>query len=263
MIRPLVADVAGDGAPVVLLHGQPGVAANWWRVAPLLGDRYRVVTPDRLGYGRTGGSAAGFAANARAVLALLDRLALPSAVLVGHSWAGAVALWAAVVAPRRIDGLVLVSSVAPGGPVGRLDRLLARRPVGELTALATVGAGARLVRDRRARTLARRLLPASGWDLVAHSTPGPGAWRAFAVEQRALVDELAELRPMLGSVVAPAVVVHGTADRVVAPRDGRLLAAALPAAELRLVEGGGHLLPWDHPAAVAAAIDEVAGDLRR
>ena len=59
---------------MVLLHGQPGSADDWDHVIPLIEGDFTVVVPDRLGYGRTGGEAGGYAANADALAGLLDRL---------------------------------------------------------------------------------------------------------------------------------------------------------------------------------------------
>lgn len=256
-LRPLVADVAGDGPAVVLLHGQPGVAANWWRVTPLLSDRWTVIVPDRLGYGRTAGPPGDFVDNARSVLDLLGRLGVESAVMVGHSWGGLVAMHLALDTPERVDGLVLVSSPAPGVAIGWTDRLLARPMVGEVTALGTFGIATRLLRVGSARRVARRWLPSETWDTIAHSAPGPGAWRTFAAEQRTYVDDIGDLALPLAHIAVPTAVVAGTADRVVGPEAAEILARQVPGALRRPVTGGGHLLPWDHPADIVAAIDEL------
>lgn len=237
----------GGTVPVVLLHGQPGSAADWQRVVPLLADRYHVVVPDRLGYGRTGGRATGFGGNAAATIALLDRLGLERAVLVGHSWAGGVVLAAAAGHPDRVAGLVLVSSVGPGEHVGWSDRLLATPVLGEaLIGSAIVGMGLFLGR--------RRALALSG---------GPGAWRSFVIEQRALISELDRLRPALAGVSAPTAVVHGRSDHLVPPVVAEDLAAAIPHAGLRLLDGAGHRLPRDRPEAIGAALDWVVAQTAR
>ena len=92
----------GEGPAVILLHGQPGSAADWDAVVPLLAPDFTVVVPDRPGYGRTGGPARGFAGNATAVLDLLDHMGIARAIAVGHSWGGGVALAVAEVAPVRV-----------------------------------------------------------------------------------------------------------------------------------------------------------------
>jgi pimeloyl-ACP methyl ester carboxylesterase len=73
---------------LVLLHGQPGSAADWVQVAERLPPQLHVVAADRPGYGSSELPAAGFAANARAVLDDLDARGIHRAVLVGHSYGG-------------------------------------------------------------------------------------------------------------------------------------------------------------------------------
>jgi pimeloyl-ACP methyl ester carboxylesterase len=254
----LVADVAGEGPAVVALHGQPGSAADWAGVAALLRSTFTVIAPDRLGYGRTGGRAAGFAANADATCELLDRLERPSAVVVGHSWAGGVALALAQAHPERVDALVLVASVSPTETVGIFDRLLAVPPIGIVVATIALGSAGRALAHPAVRVLVERRLSSPTSETLARTWSQGGLARSFAVEQRCLVDELAGLAPGLGALGVPAVVVAGTADRIVAPATGDRLAAALPGSTLVRVAGAGHLLPLDRPAAVAAAVREAA-----
>src|ERR1700674_4915971 len=113
-MRALAADDRGAGPVAVLLHGQPGDRHDWDDVVASLNGRLRALVPDRPGYGATGGPAGGFADNAAAVLHLLDARGVASAVVVGHSWGGGVALDLAIRQPDRVGALVLVASV--GGP---------------------------------------------------------------------------------------------------------------------------------------------------
>jgi pimeloyl-ACP methyl ester carboxylesterase len=267
--RPVVADRRGSGPPVVLLHGQPGTAADWTGVVPRLEADFTVVAVDRPGWGRTGGPAGGFATNAAAVLDLLDRLGLRRAVVVGHSWAGGVALALALAAPERTAGLVLVASVAPGQPTGRLDRLLGAPTVGDVAVPVAFGVAGRLLGSGTAQRLLGRspipgdarvalaaLLGASkeGLRRGAHLRSG----RAFTVEQRAYLGELDVLGRGLATLAVPTEVLTGDSDHVVGPGAARHLADAVPAATLRVVAGAGHLLPLEHPEAVEAAVRAVA-----
>src|SRR5258708_5688288 len=99
---------------LVLLHGQPGSAADWLQVAGRLPAQFHAVAVDRPGYGSSRRPAGGFAANARAVLDDLDARGIRRAVLVGHSYGGGVALSAASLAPHRVEAVVLLGSVGPG-----------------------------------------------------------------------------------------------------------------------------------------------------
>ncbi|HET9071146.1 MAG TPA: alpha/beta hydrolase [Acidimicrobiales bacterium] len=254
----------GEGPAVVLLHGQPGTSADWSAVVPLLADRFRVLAPDRPGYGRTAGPAAGFAGNAEAVLAHLDRAGVGRAVVAGHSWGGGVALRLAALAPDRVAGLVLAASVGADTPTP-LDRVLALPPLGDLlVAAALVGTGRALSVPAVRRRLRGRLPPARSTALEALLRAGDGgrrsspAWRSFAVEQRAFVAEAAGLAAGLPGIACPAEVVVGAADRVVTPVAARRLAAAIPAARLVELPGVGHLLPHDAPHALARAVTGAA-----
>src|SRR5260370_23765622 len=119
---------------LVLLHGQPGSAADWDQVAGLLPARFHAVAADRPGYGSSQLPAGGFGANARAVLDDLNLRGIERAVLVGHSYGGGVALSVASLAPHRVEAVVLLASVGPGC-ANVWDRLLAAPRARQLCAL--------------------------------------------------------------------------------------------------------------------------------
>lgn len=126
---------AGEGAPVLLLHGSgPGVSAwaNWRIVMPELAQAFRVVAPDQLGFGATAAPADGRygrAAWTRHALAVLDELAIDRVDIVGNSMGGAIALSVAAARPRLVGRLVLMGTcgvpleLTPG-----LDQVWGYRP---------------------------------------------------------------------------------------------------------------------------------------
>jgi pimeloyl-ACP methyl ester carboxylesterase len=262
--RQLVADVYGTGPPVVLLHGQPGAAVDWQQVTPLLSDRFRVIVPDRLGYGRTGGDAADFRQNAWAVARLLDRLGLERAVVTGYSWGGGVALAFAELFPARTAGLVLAASVGPGERFKWEDRVLAAPLLGETLAALALGSVEKVLRSRRVQILVDRHLrgrPRKAVDLLTDLTTAGSStavWRSLVVEQRFLLRDVERLSSALGTVVAPTAVINGSADRTVPPPVAERLAAAIPVATHTVLAGAHHLLLREQPDAVAAAVLQVA-----
>jgi pimeloyl-ACP methyl ester carboxylesterase len=151
--------VIGTGPPVVLLHGQPGSGTDWILVARRLATDFEVVTPDRPGWGRTGGPAGGFARNAEAVVELLDRLGRERVIVAGHSWAGGVALALALDHADRVAGVVLVASVAPGQPVSLGDRALGAPGIGDIVVPAAFGFLGRVLTLSPARRLLGRSAP--------------------------------------------------------------------------------------------------------
>lgn len=245
-----------EGDAVLLLHGQPGSAADWAGVRAELSERFRVVTPDRPGYGETGGPALGIEQNADVMAELLAQRGIASATVAGHSWGAAVALALADRHPEQVRSLVLVCPVTPNGRLGLADTLLADRRVGPpLTRAAFWTAGVALAIPA-SRRLLDRLLPGYGAERSAEVARewrrGP-TWRSFYREQRALFDELPELRRTQRTLRVPLTVVIGTRDFITDPDAGRRFALALGG---RVVEvaGAGHLLPMQAPERVAAAI---------
>ena len=104
----------GEGPPIVLLHGFPELAYSWRHQLPALAAAgFRAIAPDQRGYGKT--SVPSEVADYRIdmliddVHGLLDALQLPSAALVGHDW-GAILLWQmAMLAPARIEKLLILN----------------------------------------------------------------------------------------------------------------------------------------------------------
>jgi pimeloyl-ACP methyl ester carboxylesterase len=104
----------GDGAVVVLIHGVGSLLESWDRVAVLLTERFRVIRPDLTGHGQSSKlpgpySLAMFADD---VLAVMDAARVTKSHIVGFSLGGLVAQAVALDSAARVDGLVLMSTVA-------------------------------------------------------------------------------------------------------------------------------------------------------
>jgi pimeloyl-ACP methyl ester carboxylesterase len=81
---------AGEGEPLVMLHGWPQHWYEWRHLIPSLAKRYRVICPDLRGLGWTDAPPSGYEKEELAsdVLALLELLGLDRVKLVGHDWGG-------------------------------------------------------------------------------------------------------------------------------------------------------------------------------
>jgi pimeloyl-ACP methyl ester carboxylesterase len=129
---------AGDGPPVVLIHGYGDTADSWRRVVPGLLQRYRVVALDVPPFGRSGEP------EAKRLLdfyrgffpALLERLDVERATVIGHSLGGTVALHVAIERPDLVDRLGLVAPAGLGKTPPWWWHLLAGYPTVWRTALA-------------------------------------------------------------------------------------------------------------------------------
>lgn len=258
----------GSGPVVLLVHGQPGSGSSWWPVAELLREEFRVIAPDRPGWGSHPRPATSLEANAVALVRMLNSKGIEAGgdriVVVGHSLGGGIAIELALKAPELVGALVLVGSVGVPVALTGTDRLLAVPLIGDgvlragTAALrrAVSGAG-RLSRLPLAEPLSTRAnrYPA----LRAVMAEGAKALdardrRSFLVEQRALIDETPLIYRQLGSLRVPSVVIQGTADHIVPAHAAAELAAAIPGAELVQRERAGHRLAFEDAPLVAEAV---------
>jgi pimeloyl-ACP methyl ester carboxylesterase len=236
---------------VLLLHGQPGSARDWDRVLDVLGREADVLAVDRPGWdGRS--DATDLEGNANAAIEVLDAHGISRAVVVGHSFGGAVAAWLAVHHPERVTALILAAPSANGRAMYALDRLLASKLAG---AAVVAGAGAALSLSPLRRAIAGHArLDEPYLRGLARLLTRPSSWNAFVIEQRALLDGIPRLEPQLERISTPTVIVAGAADRIVPTAAAELLAQQIPGAELVLLRRAGHLLPHRHADKLAEII---------
>jgi uncharacterized membrane protein YbhN (UPF0104 family)/pimeloyl-ACP methyl ester carboxylesterase len=251
---------------LVLLHGQPGSAADWDAVLARLPANLHAVAKDRPGYGASRRDAGGFTANAQAILDDLDERGVDSAVLVAHSWASGAALMAAHLAPQRVRAVVLLAGVGPGS-VGIVDWLLAAPVIGPVAAQVMWRWTPWVARLRLAWLNGRAggpLDPGEHLSLQVWGEKPAGAkprWRAFLTEQRALLSELAELEAALPSIEVPVLLLADPADQIVSIMAAQRMVTELPNARLRLISDAGHHLPRRAPGAVTEALTEFLATL--
>ena len=248
---------------VVLLHGQPGTGSDWDSVVHALPPRLRTLAPDRPGYRANPLPPGTFRENAEWLVRELDRADAQDVILVGHSYGGGVAITVAALAPERVRGLVLVSSIGPGC-LDHWDPVLAAPVVGEVCAVAAWWLTPWFARHVLARVERRRDRPLAhhehvNWTAWANADHHHGeVWRTFLTEQRSLVHGLDELNSLLGEIVAPTVVIADPADKMIPFDTAEALRDQVPGARLVLVGEGGHHLPRRVPDVIAAEIVRLA-----
>lgn len=106
---------AGSGAPLVLLHGASlaiDAWATWYRAIPHLAKTHRVIAPDLVGFGETGGRHVNRLKRSRHALGFLRALGLRDAALVGHSEGGFIATLLAIEHPDLVQKVAIVTSGA-------------------------------------------------------------------------------------------------------------------------------------------------------
>ena len=251
---------AGQGSPLLLIHGLIGGSGIWERNIPALAEHRTVYGLDLLGMGRSErvpGLAIGLEPTARRVLATMDALGVDRADLVGTSQGGSVAMMVAAVAPERVKSLILL---APANPYSRKTDWMVRL---YSTALGGWVAGfaprvprwvqrvalARMFGDRR-RMGADTLKPYHDALLV------PRTMEHVLAIVRGWFAEMKKLEAVLPEVAkTPTLLVWGDRDRVVSLKSASRLQREIRA-ELVVIPGGGHLVFEEFPQKVNRIMTE-------
>jgi pimeloyl-ACP methyl ester carboxylesterase len=172
----------------------------------------------------------------------------PRFALAGISMGGYVALEVMRQAPERVRGLALISTSArsdtPEEQESRRQQIdLAH--AGKFNVL--VEAAFPLLVDPNHRDDARL---AAFWSKMAHEI-GPDI---FCAQLEAIINRL-DSRPLLPTIDCPTVVIHGAGDQLIPPDHARETAAGIPSATLTIINGGGHMVAQEQPAALCKAVD--------
>lgn len=119
--------MAGDGPPIVLIHGMLNSSSHWQSVAQALASDYTVVAPDLIGHGDSAAPRGDYSlgAHAASIRDLLSAIGVDRATIVGHSLGGGVAMQFFYQFPQRVERLVLISSGGLGRDVSPLLRTAA------------------------------------------------------------------------------------------------------------------------------------------
>ncbi len=255
--------VAGEGRPVVLLHGANGALQDFTAtVFDRLAARYRVIAVDRPGHGyseRPADEVATPAVQARLVRGLLRRLGVDRPLLVGFSWSGSLVLRYALEHQDEVAGVVMLAGAAYEwpSPIDAKWRLPTWPVVGDLfvNTLSLV-LGLRVADAGIEAAFAPEAVSASYADAPLPLALRPASFHANAEDVRTMKPVLRAQSKRYAELALPIVILVGDGDTVVSPSiHSRQLHAAAPGSELIVLPGAGHLLPYTRPDAVIDAID--------
>jgi pimeloyl-ACP methyl ester carboxylesterase len=247
---------AGEGRPLVLLHGIADSHRTWRPVVPELARTRRVLTPDLPGCGLSGRPDASYSLDwqSRVVDAWLEALGLDEVDVVGHSYGGGVALYMLLLHQTRIRRLALIAAGGCGREVSLELRLASFPHVVEL-----------LGQPFMAPVAARALRAVGGVVAPDHEawlrevSARAGTARAMARTVRDVINWRGQTRHFLDrahevAAFPPIALFSGTEDRVIPHSHAVATKQMLRGAEFTTFPGCGHFPHHEQPAKIARAI---------
>lgn len=235
---------AGSGDPLVLIMGLGGDLQGWALQVPELSKHYRVITFDNRGAGRTSApdrpySIAGMAQD---TIALMDRLGIEKASVLGFSMGGFIAQELALAHPNRVDKLILLAS-APyidgytrtvvRGLIDARRSNMSREQIVRLTSAFLYSPELLDDEERYEKSILNSL--ANQWPQQDH---------AFIRQARAVLEF--DARDRLSNIKQPTLVVGGKDDALLPIRNSQRLARLIPNATLKELPGG-HVGAMEYP----------------
>lgn len=247
-------DEQGQGAPVLLVMGLGYPSLMWYRTRPVLTSKYRTVTLDNRGVGRSELPPGPYAIPLMAsdAAAVLDAAGAERAHVFGISMGGMIAQEFALQYPKRVRSLIL-GCTASGGPHAVRAETDATQMVmmrAKMSAEQAAEAAVPFIYDQgtpRARidediAMRRPWFPRA--EAYQAQLQGILAWEAYS---------------RLPQITAPTLVIHGENDRLVPPGNGRLIAERIPGAKLVMIPNASHIFSTDQPEAAHHAVLEFLG----
>ncbi len=263
----------GQGAPVMLLlHGFGASTFSWREVMPSLAEGGTVIAFDRPAFGLTerpmrgtadwpGYNPYSYEAQSRLVVGLMDELGVESAILVGNSAGGTVAVLTALAHPQRVDALVLVdAAVYVGGGAPSLIRPLLNTPqmvhLGPLIARRIQDWG---IDFGRSAWHDPSRIPAEFWEGYQKPLKAQNWDRALWELTRA--SSRPDLADRLQELTLPVLVITGDDDHIVPTDQSLRLSGDLPNATLAVIQACGHIPQEECPGPWLEAVKAFVGSL--
>ena len=247
----------GHGSPIVLITGYRATVAEWNAYfLAALAKHHEVIVFDNRGIGQSQAHNASYTARDLAgdTVALIRGLNLKHVTVLGWSMGGIVAQQLAIDEPDLVSKLVLLSSVPPGPraalPTASVNEVLSGSGDGHFERVMAVLFPPSAVESAQSCFLDDMFTPAG----YAEPAVPANVTRAQETLMQRWKQDSRALR-QLDRVTVPTLVLAGTNDQVLWPRNAVLLSHALPYATLVEVNNGGHAMMYQYPYQLAGRID--------
>jgi pimeloyl-ACP methyl ester carboxylesterase len=242
--------VGGSGPALLFVHGLMGYSFSFSEILPNLVRDFTVYAPDmlNLGFSDRADIAADLRATAERMIAFMDAVGLEKAIVIGSSQGGTIALQMGVIAPERLDRLVLVSPAHPWSERSRWQIRLFATPLGAVLARVMPLAPALWMAFglRRLYNPSSRILPGT---VSGYSAPmGDGRTLAFLLRvARCWNADFERLERSIVNMDLPVHLIWGACDRIVPLSTAKNLGKHLRNATIDVMSDCGHLPYEERP----------------
>lgn len=232
---------AGQGSPLLLVHGWPASSFYWQSVIPLLARHHRVIAVDLKGFGRSDKPATGYQITdlAADLAKFLPAVGLDSADVCGHSMGGMISYALALQNPERVRRLIAVSA-----PVHGPSAVFPYLRVGTLPGLRTLAFPLTRVRfmNRLVSTLftAGVPIPAEVIEDIAQTTYASALQSQMSMQTTDLTGRLSAIRHQT-------LIMYGERDLVITPTQPLMARARIQSSRVEVLAACGHCPSVEQP----------------
>ena len=231
-------EIQGSGDPLVLIMGYGADSGRWFAIRDKLAQEHRLIIFDNRGTGRSDKPEGPYTPEMMAgdVVGLLDAIGVDRANVFGASMGGAIAQYFALIYPQRLKNLILGCTNCGGKKYIKPS----------LFAIAFLMSIAKMPVEKKFQKMVPWVLgkdfikknPEVVKRYVEISTENPTPERASVAQYNVVItfdtyDRLAQIK-------ASTLVICGAKDRIVNPKNAKILASKIPGAELHIIENSGH-----------------------
>ena len=248
--------VKGEGEPLILIHGFFFDSHMWDSSIDVLAKNYRVYALDLWGFGYSTRQPldCSYQLFSQQILSFMDQLNIDTAVLVGQSLGGGIAMRLALEHPDRVSQLVLVDAAGLPNLEPITARVFMLPGVGEYLLRLPVDVIRRRMLDDFFLFDPGAISPEQFQTLVrAQKITGSSA-SALSIMRGRFADRLEASIIRLGKTSVPTLVIWGENDRAISSKTGRRMHALLPGSEFVLLESAGHVPNLEQPDAFNRAV---------
>jgi pimeloyl-ACP methyl ester carboxylesterase len=245
---------AGQGKPLVLVHGFAGSTYTWRYLIPLLSQHYTVYALDLLGFGLSDkplDADYNMSQQGQLVIDFIDAMKLPPVALVGHSMGGVIVSCAAVQAPQKIDRLIIMDAgFYHGGPPAFTKHLFFPFDVLMARSFYTKGTRSKSLLNSYYN---KALITDELIENYLKPARTPHASDALA---RMMTKASGESYDGISSRISiPTLLIWARNDAPIPLSDGERLQREIKESKLVVVDKSGHMIQEEQPQQVAAAIE--------